>query len=134
LWLQFLERRTEPIPQFRVTAKLCEFLEARFSQSFSVSAAPAGPPIFITLFFLVDIARRTALSDPLISQNFIASLRPPSTFYAAAIADHDERPDETASHAAGIERLVSSETSTPGTLRLQIWVAVAGLMALDFIC
>jgi hypothetical protein len=36
----------EPIPQFRATAKLGEFLGSRFSQSFWGSmAVPAGPPI-----------------------------------------------------------------------------------------
>src|SRR5260370_10867123 len=36
-------KELDPIPQFRATAKLGEFLEARFSQAFLPSAVPAGP-------------------------------------------------------------------------------------------
>lgn len=39
-------KELDPIPQFRATAKLGEFLEARFSQLFEETiAVPAGPPI-----------------------------------------------------------------------------------------
>jgi hypothetical protein len=40
-------RDLDPIPQFKATAKLGEFLEARFLQSFyRRTAVPAGPPTF----------------------------------------------------------------------------------------
>ena len=40
-------KELDPITQFKATAKLGEFLEARFSQSFLAGkAVPAGPPLF----------------------------------------------------------------------------------------
>jgi hypothetical protein len=38
-------KELDPIPQFKATAKLGEFLESRFSQSFYDGAVPAGPPL-----------------------------------------------------------------------------------------
>jgi len=38
-------KQLEPIPQFRTTAKLGEFLEARFSQSFSFTKRFCHPPL-----------------------------------------------------------------------------------------
>jgi hypothetical protein len=45
-------------PKFKATAKLEEFLEARFVESFYRWAVPAGPPI------LLMVVHRSARRDP----------------------------------------------------------------------
>jgi len=52
-------KELDPIPQFKATAKLGEFLEARFSQSFLAGAGRGSPPLPIkcsTEFLLPALA------------------------------------------------------------------------------
>ena len=44
-------KEVDPIPQFKATSKLGEFLEARFSQSFSANVVSAERPLLITITF-----------------------------------------------------------------------------------
>jgi hypothetical protein len=66
-------KELDPIPQFKATATLGEFLKARFSQSFSDVAVPAGSLLMRTLrnYATQDTADYTTRSQSL--HNFFTS-------------------------------------------------------------
>ena len=93
-------KELDPIPQFKATAKLGEFLESRLSQSFQLAAVPAGPAIF----YYPVLPGRRAESSPLIPHSpFMVSLR---------MADHSSRASEFTSKIIGCSKGVTFQLLT----------------------